>query len=67
METIHWKNIFNASLQIRHDIREALSDARKMGYPYFTWNDKVYSSVSKEVVATLDKDVIIPLSVHHAY
>ena len=67
MMEIHWKNIFNAHLQIRSDIREALSDARKSGYPYFAWNNKVYSSVTKEVVANLDKDIIIPLSVHHAY
>ena len=67
MAPIHWKNIFNSSHQIRHDIREALSDARNSGYPYFMWNDKIYSSVTKDIVANLDKDVIIPLSINHAY
>lgn len=42
MKKINWKNVFNTEHKSYNTFIDAVNAAKKAGYPYFLWNNKVF-------------------------
>lgn len=43
---VTWKKVFNSQLNHYHSESIVRQKAQKCGYPYYTWNGRVYETLS---------------------
>jgi len=54
MSKLDWRNIFNSSHKLHGHISVGLAAATRAGYPYFAWNETIYTTKDERIVGTHD-------------